>query len=208
METLLPEIIAVASLQLLTIVSPGPDFAMITRVSLSYSKRTGVYTALGISLGILLHAAYSLAGIGLVISKSIVAFSILKYLGAAYLIYVGYKSLRSHAADTQTGTDLPNDLTSMQAIRTGFLSNALNPKVTLLFLALFTQVINESTPLYVKAYYGVQMAALTFAWYAIVSMIMTNARVKAKLSTVQRYLEKATGLVLIALGIKVAFSSK
>jgi len=210
MNNFLPELITVATLHLLAVMSPGPDFVMITRNSLMYSKRTGIFSAVGLGLGILVHVAYSLVGIGLLISKSIVAFSIIKYLGAGYLIYIGIKSLRSKAgqlANEQVEIK-QNDLTPWEAIKIGFLTNALNPKATLFFLAVFTQVIDQSTPLYAKLFYGIEMSVMTFVWFSLVSLVFTNSVVKRKFSGVQHYLERATGLILIGLGIKVAISTK
>lgn len=175
-----------------------------------YSKRTGIFSALGLALGILVHITYSLVGIGLLISKSIVVFSVIKYLGAAYLIYIGIRSIKSNpkqTAEEQTKVT-PSDLTSFQAIKTGFLTNVLNPKATLFFLALFTQVIHQTTPLYIKLFYGVEMSLMTFVWFALVSLVFTNKVVKTKFSQIQHYLEKATGLILVALGIKVAVSTR
>ena len=72
--------LTVALAHLLAVISPGPDFVMITRNSLIYSRRTGVYSALGLGLGILVHVFYSLVGIGFIISKSIILFSIIKFI--------------------------------------------------------------------------------------------------------------------------------
>lgn len=98
----LPIIFTVALIHLLAVISPGPDFIMITRNSLIYSRRTGIYSAIGLGLGILVHVTYSLVGIGLLISKSILLFNTIKYLGAAYLIYIGYKSITAKASYIRT----------------------------------------------------------------------------------------------------------
>src|SRR3989338_2489374 len=125
----LPEFLTVAVIHLLAVMSPGPDFVLISRNSLIYSRKVGVYSAVGLGLGILVHVTYSLIGIGLIISKSIVLFSILKYAGAAYLIYIGYKCVRAKPLE-QAETELPKqaDLGKLAAIRMGFLTNVLNPK--------------------------------------------------------------------------------
>jgi len=91
----LSAIITVAILHFLAVISPGPDFIMITRNALIYSRRSGVFAALGLALGMLVHVTYSLVGIGLIISRSILLFTILKFVGAAYLISIGYHALRA-----------------------------------------------------------------------------------------------------------------
>lgn len=205
----LPEFIAVATLHLLAVMSPGPDFIMISRNSLVYSRRAGVYASLGLALGILMHVTYSLIGVAYIISQSIVVFSAIKFLGAVYLIYIGYNSLlarrRPEAMHIQAEA---RDMRPSAALKLGFLTNALNPKATLFFLAVFTQVINQSTPVVVKIFYGLEMSVATFVWFAFVALVLSSGRVRAPFIKVQHYVERTMGAMLIALGIKVALSQK
>lgn len=212
------EFLLVAGIHLLAVMSPGPDFAMVVRNSLVYSRRTGILAAVGLGLGILLHVFYSLLGIGLIISQSVVLFNTIKLVGAAYLIYIGVKSLfakkesakeiESELQEEFSGEQAKKDLSTWQAVRMGFLTNALNPKATLFFLALFTQVINPETALGVKAIYGLEMSVVTFAWFAVVALLLTHRRVNKAFAGVKHYVERFFGAVLIALGIKVALGSK
>jgi RhtB (resistance to homoserine/threonine) family protein len=204
----LPEFLTVVVVHLLAVMSPGPDFVMISRNSLVYSRKVGVYSAIGLGLGILVHVTYSLIGIGLIISKSILLFSVLKFIGAAYLIYIGYQCLRAkpHQAQTVKG-EKQNDLGKLAAIRMGFLTNVLNPKATLFFFALFTQVINPSTPKAIQVLYGLEMSVMTFAWFALVAVILSHNLIRSRFVSVQHWLERTFGLILIALGVKVALSS-
>ncbi len=92
MESL--SLIAIATLShLLAVISPGPDFVMALKNSLTYSRKTGIYTALGFGIGIGVHIVYSFAGLAVIISQSEVVFLIIKYLGAAYLFYIGIRAL-------------------------------------------------------------------------------------------------------------------
>ncbi len=94
---------------------------MITRNSLIYSRRTGVYSAIGLSLGILVHITYSLVGIGLIIAQSIILFNTIKILGAAYLIYLGYKSLTAKSSKINLSeTNHQPDISRLAAVRIGF----------------------------------------------------------------------------------------
>ncbi len=204
----LTEFLTIAAIHLLAVMSPGPDFAMITRNSLIYSKKVGLYSALGLALGIMLHIAYSLIGIGLIISQSIVLFSIIKFLGAGYLVFIGWKSLRAkpHKMNLASENKKP-DLEKFAAIKMGFLTNILNPKATLFFLSLFTQVINPETPTAIKMLYGAEMSLMTFVWFALVAIALSQKTIKAKFSAIQHHFEKVFGVILIVLGIKVALSS-
>ena len=192
---------------LLAVISPGANLAIVLRNSLAYSRRAGVYTAIGLALGNCVHVTYCLVGIGVLISRSILLFNTVKWLGAAYLIYIGLRSLRAPKQDpTATAVGRARALPPGAAIRTGFLTNLLNPKVTLFFLALFTQIIRPATPLPAQAFYGLTMVALEFGWFACVAVLISQRAVKDRFLPVAHWVERATGAVLIALGLRVALT--
>lgn len=207
----LPQLLTVAIIHLLAVMSPGPDFVVVTKNSLSYSRKIGTYTALGVALGIVVHVTYSLLGIGLLISQSIILFTIIKLLGAFYLIWIGVKALRSKPSKVENDSSIIKDRKSMSpfgAIKNGFLVNVLNPKATLFFLALFTQVISLSTPKNIEVIYGIEMTIATFIWFSVVAYFFSHSKLKIKIKKISHYIDKATGIALIALGIKVALSSR
>ncbi len=208
MSLFIAQFLTVALVHLLAVISPGPDFAMVTRNSIIYSRKIGIYTSIGIAVGIMVHVAYSLLGIGFLIAKSIILFNVIKFIGAGYLIYIGYKSLRAKpSAETkiETGT-AKEEIGLWSSFKIGFLTNALNPKATLFFLALFTQVIDPTTPKTIQFAYGIEMMIITFIWFALVSLFFSNSLIRKKIGKVQHYVERVTGAVLIALGIKVALT--
>ena len=92
------EFLTVALIHLLAVASPGPDFAVVVRESVTHGRRAGTWTAMGVGTAIFLHVGYSLLGIGLIVSQSIVLFNALKWLAAAYLLYIGIKALRAKPA--------------------------------------------------------------------------------------------------------------
>lgn len=201
-------ILTVAFIHFLAVVSPGPDFMMITRNSLVYSRKTGIYSAIGLGLGISVHITYSLIGIGLIIARSILLFSVIKLLGAGYLIFIGYKSLTSKSSDvSQHSQNQKKDISSWQAIKIGFLTNVLNPKVTLFFLSVFTLVISPKTPIGVKLFMGVEMSLVTMSWFSLVAYLVSHHFIKSRFHRIQHVAEKVIGVVLIGLGIKVALST-
>lgn len=205
------EFLTVVILHLLAVMSPGPDFFMITRNSLVYSRKTGLYSAVGLALGILVHVTYSIVGIAYVISKSIIVFSALKFLGAGYLIYIGYQALKTkpqkQTSENYQTAELRN-LDRLAAIKMGFLTNVFNPKVTLFFLALFTQVIHASTPLWLKILYGAEMSGMTFVWFGFVALVMSHGKIRQTFRGIQHYVERSLGAVLILLGLKVALAKR
>ena len=203
----LPEFLTIALVHLLAVMSPGPDFILITRNSLIYSRKAGIYSAIGLGLGILVHVAYSLAGIALIISKSIVIFSVLKFIAAGYLIYIGYKSLTAKSSVVDINNKKTKDISKLNALKMGFITNVTNPKATLFFLSLFTVIISPQTPFSVKLFYGVEMAIVTSLWFSFVAFIFSHNLIKNRLGKVQVYAEKFMGGLLMLLGIKLALTS-
>lgn len=200
------EFATIASVHLLAVASPGSDFVVVVRQVVAYGKRAALFTSLGISLGIVLHVSFWLFGIGIIISQSLVAFTILKYLGAAYLAYLGLVALgvrRGKVQEPHRGSpDL--EMTSRKAISIGFITNALNPKVTLFFLAVFTVVVSPTTPVILRICYGLWVAIVTFVWFAVVSMLLGHNRVMKIFRSSLPWFERTMGIILIALAIKVA----
>jgi RhtB (resistance to homoserine/threonine) family protein len=197
----------VALLNLLAAISPGPDFVMTVRNSLIYSRRTGIYTGIGISTGLLVHLFYCAAGIGYIISKSIVLFSIIKLLGAGYLIYMGVGSLMARGSRL----DLMNEnaginLTDFQAFKTGFLTNVLNPKATLFFLSLFTLVISNATPLYIILTISVIILLTALVWFTIVAIFFTHQKVQKGFLKYEKGINRLLGGFLVLLGIKIVLT--
>jgi len=202
--------LTIALVHLLAVASPGPDFAIMLKQSLTQSRRTVVWTAFGVALGILVHVAYSLVGIGLIIAQSIVLFSIIKWIGAGYLLFIGWKSLTAKPPVKITGsthTDTPA-MPACAAVRVGFLCNALNPKATLFFLALFTQIVDPSTPLIIQLLYGAYMSVATFLWFSGLGSVLTLNALRKRLHSVHLWAERVMGVALIALGIRVALSAR
>lgn len=199
----------VALVHILALISPGPDFIMAVRNSLMYSRKTGVFTAVGFGLGMLVHIAYCVAGLALIISQSILVFNVIKLLGAGYLIYVGFKSFVTKSGHLEFGQHQKQvDISPWAAIRAGFLTNVLNPKVTLFFLSLFTFVIAPDTPVVVVIAASLIMILDTILWFSLVSVFMTQARIRAIFEKFQGVFNKTLGGLLILLGIKIALTEK
>ena len=201
------EFLTVALVHLLAVASPGPDFAIVLRESVSNGRHAGIWTALGVGSGILLHVGYCLLGIGLIVSQSIVLFNLLKWLAAAYLIYIGIRALQARPADPASAQLEPLATRSPRAaFARGFVTNGLNPKATLFFLSLFTLVISPQTPLLVQAGYGLYLALATALWFCAVALLFSQARVRRGFVRLGHWFDRLMGAVLVGLGIKVAFS--
>lgn len=201
------ELITVATITILAVISPGADFAMVTRNSMVLSRRAGVLTATGIALGVLIHVAYSMAGIGLLISRSILLFSLIKFAGAAYLIYLGITMMRAKKADPSEAQAEPAALSDFDALKTGFFTNALNPKTTLFVVSLFTQVISPQTPLVVQLGYGAFMSLAHLVWFVLVACAFSSDVARRVVASSRHLVERGIGAVLVALGLSLALVS-
>lgn len=199
------ELLAVITITLLAVISPGPDFAMVTRNSLLLSRRAGVLTALGIGLGVLVHVAYTLLGLGLLIQQSLWLFNAIKLAGAAYLVYLGLKMLRAQpVGDGPDAVAAP--LSDAAALRTGFLTNALNPKTTVFMVSLFLQVVRPETPLAVQLGYGAFISVAHMAWFSLVALCFSAGTVRARLLAARHWIDRAFGGLLVGFGVLLALS--
>jgi RhtB (resistance to homoserine/threonine) family protein len=204
------ELIAVVTITVLAVISPGPDFAMVSRNSLLLSRRAGVLTALGIGLGVWVHVAYTLLGVGLVIQQSLRLYAALKILGALYLIYLGVKMLRSRAEPAPAAglpAEPPPAISDAAALRTGFLTNALNPKCTVFVVSLFLQVVQPATPLAQRIGYGAFVSATHVLWFALVALLFSHGAVRAGLLRWRQGIDRAFGALLIGFGGLLAGSA-
>ncbi|MBL4820077.1 MAG: LysE family transporter [Gammaproteobacteria bacterium] len=205
----LAEFLTIAIAHLFAVASPGPDFAIVLRYTVVGGKRAGLWTSLGIAAGILLHVSYGLLGIGLLIASSEILFGVLKLLAAVYLVYLGIKGIRESFRHPgyKLSAGEHSYLSAGSLIFTGFLTNGLNPKATLFFLAIFTLVIEPGTPMLVQLGYGIYLSIATFIWFALLSLLLGMEPVKRIFLSRGRWFDRALGIVLIALGIQLLITT-
>lgn len=200
------EFITIALVHLVAVASPGPDFAIVVRYSVSYGRKIALYASVGIGLGILLHVAYSLIGLSVVIKTTPWLYSTISYLAAAYLLYLAVGALRSGPSDSAATVAvgvIKKAISPKKALLTGFLTNGLNPKATLFFLSLFTAIININTPVAVKAIYGLYLALATGLWFCLLSYLLSTSKVAKLIGDKGYWLDRIMGVVLIGLAIRL-----
>ena len=193
----------------MALASPGPDFVIAVRNAVLYSRKIGIITAIGFALGVTVHMAYTFLGLALLISQSVLLFSIIKYAGAAYLFYIGIKALFSQGFEennTRKKKVARPNMNAKKALWSGFLTNVLNPKATIFFMAVFSQFITPETSFLVQFTYAGTCIVMTGIWFSLVAVVLTNARIKAKFLKFTKWIDRVCGSLLIALGIKLAFS--
>lgn len=208
MHSFFADWLLLATVFFVALISPGPDFIIAVRNSVIYSRRAGIITAIGFGLGVGVHVTYCLAGLAVVISKSILLFSIFNVIGALYLLYVGVNALRSKGFSEPGKTDETASpvLTDRQALYSGFITNLFNPKATLFFLALFTQVMDPNSSVTHRIIYGVTCVVMTMLWFSIVATVLTTPRIKAKFLRASKWIDRICGVLLIGLAVRLAIT--
>jgi len=205
------EFFTVTAIGLLAIISPGPDFAIVTKTSLVEGRRAGFGSAMGIAVANLGHVAINLLGIGWVIAQSVTAFTVMKILGALYLLYIGFKGLRakpeilspSNPVHTKSGLGGATHASLRKGFSMGLLTCLLNPKACLFFLSFFSVVISSETPFVTQVFYGAWISALALAWFLLVAFFFTNPHVSAKLKRSKHWIDRITGGALMLLGLRL-----
>ena len=186
------------------VASPGPDFVMVFRQSIQGGTRAGVWASLGVSLGIILHVSYCILGVALLLSRWPLFFIIMKYTAASYLFFIGLQSIRNASLavpDEMETSEAASDF--RRVIISGFLTNGLNPKATLFFLALFAVVIGEQTPIHVQIMYGVYLVVATFLWFALLSKLIGVRSIRSRFLKSGHWFERGMGVILIFLALQL-----
>lgn len=201
------EMTMVFVITILAVISPGPDFAVTTRNTLKYGREAGLATALGIATGISVHVTYTVLGFGLLISQSVWLLEVMRYAGAVYLIYLGVSSfLTKKPNNPKKPLQEVSNKSNRQAFVNGFLSNALNPKTTLFFIALFTQVVSAESSFFGLISLGAMIAIVHYVWFAMIAVVLSGRQTSAFFQVFNSWIERFLGLCLVGLGAQLALS--
>jgi RhtB (resistance to homoserine/threonine) family protein len=186
--------------------TPGPDTVYILGRSIAQGREAGVASALGITLGSIFHTCAAALGLSAILATSAVAFSTIKLLGGAYLVFLGIKMI----LDRRKQLSLPSNFrrrTTMAAFRQGILTNILNPKVALFFLAFLPQFIDPASNMKIAAFIILGLSFVTtgtiwcliLAWFA--SVLSERLR---RSETISQWLNRTAGALFVFLGIRLA----
>ena len=200
------EFLTIASVHLLAVASPGPDFAIVLKHSISFGRRAAIITSIGVGVGILIHVGYSLLGIGILIKTTPVLFQLFSYIAAAYLLYLGWGAIKSPAPKHLNNVELEKTvqiISDNKAFMVGFLTNGLNPKATLFFLSVFAVAVSPDTPNAIKLGYGLYLAVATGIWFCVLSLFLSSKKVTQFIGKKGYWFDRVMGVVLILLAIKL-----
>jgi len=209
---MLNEFIILVIAQAFAVASPGPDFALVLKNTLRNGKSIGIATAIGIGFGIAVHMTYTLLGVAVIVANSPMIFQAIKIGGALYLLWLAYLSFKSRPikavdsinAEEQTNlTQNMGNITISKAFKQGFIVNVLNPKATMFFLALFTNIISVETPYWIQSFYGLYLVIYTMLWFTFIAWVFSRNVVRAWYQKQGHYIDCAMGVFLFLIAIRL-----
>lgn len=202
---------AVVAAHALGVASPGPDFAVVIRQTLAHGRRTGLLTAIGIGTGICFHVAWGMFGLGWALQELPWLLDVLRYGGAAFLLWMGLNALRAQPAPSppatvDAGPSAPGSGAALRAWLIGLLTNLLNVKAMLFFVALCSSVLAAGASPTLRLTMGLWLVLATAAWFSFVALTVGHPAIRRRLAERAHLIDRAMGAVLIAIaaGIVVA----
>ena len=192
-------------------ITPGTDTVFILTRSIGQGRQAGIVSALGIGAGCIVHTVLAALGLSLIIAKSILVFTIIKYAGAAYLLYVGYKMMTDESLLPTENIKTVLTVNYWKIFRDGMLTNILNPKVALFFIAFLPQFVDPATTNSVLPLLTLGATFIITGTIWCLMLAIFAAAIFDRLKTnrnIAPYINKICGLTLIGLGIKVALTER
>jgi RhtB (resistance to homoserine/threonine) family protein len=193
----------------IVIVVPGPDTVVVTKNVLVHGRRAALGTSLGVSAGLSVWTVAAAVGVASVVRASAVAFTVLKLVGACYLVWLGLQALRaaSHAAARKEASPpaAKSGMGALGGFRQGFLSDLANPKIGIFFTSLLPQFVDPGRPVLLPFLaLGAVFVLMTVVWLSAYCLIAARAAETLQRPRVKAALDRFTGVVLIALGLRLA----
>ena len=199
---------AIAGVWLITVVSAGPNFIATVHSAVSASRRAGLLVAAGVALGTTIWAAVSLAGLGLLFQTAAWLYHLVKLLGAAFLIYTGVRMLLS-ARNGRPGTGGPGiAATGRRAFRLGLLTDLSNPKAAAFFTSLFAVAVPPTAPLWFDAVIVATVVLIAGGWYALAACLVSLDPVARAYRRAQRAITAVTGVLFMAIGVRLGLAER
>jgi RhtB (resistance to homoserine/threonine) family protein len=192
-------------------ITPGNDTIFILSRSMAQGKKAGVMSVLGIATGSIIHTFLAAFGLSIIIAKSILVFNIIKYAGAAYLLYIGFKMLTDKTSLNTENSVENESVDYLKIYRDGVITNVLNPKVALFFIAFLPQFIDSNLKNTVLPFLilGFSFTITGTIWCLILAFFASTIFSKLKVNkNITTYINKICGIALIGLGIKVALTER
>jgi threonine/homoserine/homoserine lactone efflux protein len=204
---MLDQMLVIVSVTFLVMVTPGPDMVLVLRNTFAAGRRAGMHTSLGILTGNLVHITCGVLGISWLISQSILAFEVLRYAAAAYLICLGAVSFRSGQNTLETA-DTVGARSDGNWFGQGFISNVLNPKGALFYLGVFTVVIVPGTPAGVTLVLVASMLLVSASFWLVFVWTLERSGIRRLIERSQMTINRMLAGLLVLLGVRLAFADR
>lgn len=185
----------------LGVISPGPDFSVVVKNSLTQGRKEGLFTALGVASGTAVHITYSILGMGLLLKADSPLIRWVKIFGAMYLIFLGTRSILQPASEKEEKPGSKSKSKRSWYFQ-GLLTNLLNPQAALFLISIFSSMIGEN-PLFIVILTGLCLVLTGALWFTIVSIIFSFKTVSKKFLAHTSLINRMLGLVLIAFGLRL-----
>lgn len=205
------DLFAFCLLALLMSMLPGADTVLILKNTFSYGKQAGQLTVLGIAIGLAFWTIVAILGLALVIAQSVVFFSIIKYAGACYLLFLGVKVLKEKDIVSIQPIDSDKDKLGTRKMKRnvfyqGIISNVLNPKTGIFYITFMPQFIDVTSNTHMQLLLlGTLLMIIAVSWFLFVVFLVDYIKQWLQQTKAQKLFQKATGVLLILFGVKVAF---
>jgi RhtB (resistance to homoserine/threonine) family protein len=211
-----PQLLAFLVVAGLLTITPGADMALVMRHALGGGTRQAFFASLGICLGCLIWGTASALGVAVVLAQSALAFAVLKYVGGAYLVYLGIRAMSAAIRGQQSTTKLSSPPSSLRGYRPewtcfaqGLLTNLLNPKVAVFYLTFLPQFVAPERPVLPQSVFlATTHVLMGLVWLTLYARFIDRMAAVLLTDRVKRRIEAATGAVLMALGIRLALAKR
>ncbi|MGL4473803.1 MAG: LysE family translocator [Shewanella sp.] len=209
-------LLTLSVLHFIALVSPGPDFAIIVKLASQQNRTVALACAFGIATAILIHCALSLTGMGILIANSVLAYTIIQLMGAAYLAWIGIGALTSafkqwqatastqkQTLDDKEQTIAAKPMATHRGFLIGFYTNLLNPKAMLFFITLLSALVPPDLDLATKITASGLFFALTALWFGGLAIVISKGDIKSMLERNSRYVDLITGILFVAVSVMI-----
>lgn len=208
-------LVTLASIHFIALMSPGPDFALVVQNATRHGRQTGLYIALGLSFGILLHSLLSLTGISYLVHQQPTLFALMQLAGGSYLLYLGIGALKSTWQTIHTHDDeaLPTDSKDLilknrrEAFSKGFATNILNPKALVFFVSLMSSLVPADMSLSGKGLALLILWSLSLFWFALLAWMLSTKTLQRKLHDATVYIDGLCGVLFSFIGASILWQS-
>jgi threonine/homoserine/homoserine lactone efflux protein len=198
-------LLAFCGVALILAMTPGPDMATVTRNGIAYGRRGVVLTSLGIGTALVCWVLAAALGVAAVLAASAIAFTVVKLAGAAYLAYLGIRSIIASWQKHESFLKPRSAAPASHIYRTGYLSAMLNPKLGFFFVTLLPQFVEPGQPVLARLFLlGVIFSAIGILWLAVYGFIVTKVRDALATPRVRAWMERVSGVVLVGFAARLA----